>query len=317
MQIMSEKKVIPSPPFKDGTKPQAASAPQVFDPAARQMRRQRAAARTARLGTPAFFTERCIDDVADRLQDIARQFERALIIGPMGTWDAVADRLPTDKHPKSVTLAYDGPTLGSGHSAPDDALPFDAGQFDLVISILSLHSVNDLPGGLMNLRHILEADGLMMASVFGGDSLHELRQSFYTAESAINGQMSPRIFPMIDFSQAASLLQRAGFALPVVDTDRFTVNYSTPARLIADLRDQGETNILIARDKTPLSRRLSTALWDAYRAQFGTESGKLRASFEILWLTGWVPHARQQKPLKPGSAKMRLADALGVKEQKP
>jgi len=298
-------------------------APIVFDNDQRVIRRMRAFKRCRKSGGPAFFTQRCANDAAERLQDIARVFQNALIIGPAEFWPTLANQLPHDKHPKQVHLCYDmHDDIGAQSNQPfdsfhkDDALPFEAGQYDLIISCLSLHSVNDLPGGLMNMRHILAPDGLIMASIFGGDSLCELRRSFYAVEAAQLGGMSPRIFPMVDFSQAAALLQRAGLALPVVDTDRFTVHYNTLEKLVSDLRDQGETNILTARNKKPLSANFMKNLEKNYRSQSTHRDKKLPASFEILWLTGWAPHESQQKPLKPGSAKTRLADALGTREQR-
>lgn len=301
---------------------QRQSAPSVFDNDLRRLRRTRAHKRMTKQGVGAsgFFTQRCADDAAERLMDINRRFERALIIGPADFWPALCGALPADKQPKQVTLAYDI-DMPRGAApfdiiARDDALPFEADSFDLIISCLSLHSVDDFPGALLNTAHILEPDGVMMAAVFGGDSLRELRASFYAAEQETRGQMSPRIYPMIDFSQSAQLLARAGLALPVVDTDRFAVNYKKLSTLVSDLRDLGDTNILMSRDKRPLSKTLWESLQHHYAQGFSSETGRYIASFEILWLTGWSPHARQQKPLKPGSAKMRLADALGSKEQK-
>ncbi|MGB0908564.1 MAG: methyltransferase domain-containing protein [Maricaulaceae bacterium] len=302
----------------DGQRP---AAPQVFDMAKRHIRRERAANRFNATSTLAFFSQRCAEDIAERLLDIARTFQNALIIAPPGFWPHVAGLLPAAKHPKNITTCYDLPdsTETRGRieiTAPDDALPFDPESFDLIISILSLHSVNDLPGALINMRQCLKPDGLMMASLFGGQSLNELRQSLYSAEANITGGVTPRVFPMIDFSQSAALLQRAGLALPVVDTDRFTVQYSSFDRLINDLRDQGETNILAAASGAPISKPLRDELITAYTAHSQHTEQKLTTTFEILWLTGWAPDASQQKPLKPGSAKMRLADALGAKEQK-
>ena len=296
--------------------------PLVFDADLRRQRRARAARRTTRMtgeqNQPAFFTQRCAEDAAERLQDIARTFDRALIIAPHDFWPQLRRLLPVQKHPKTVVTAYDIDASINHFDiiSADDALPLGGEPYDLIISILSLHSVNDLPGALLNMRHLLKPDGLMMASVFGGDSLHELRAAFYAAESKHLGGMSPRVFPMMDFSQAAHLLQRTGYALPVVDTDRFTVNYSALARLISDLRDAGQTNVLTARNPAPLSQSFFTALQKEYSAASSSENGKLRANFEILWMTGWAPHDSQQKPLKPGSAKMRLSEALGTKETK-
>ncbi|WP_371396159.1 methyltransferase domain-containing protein [Fretibacter rubidus] len=310
----------PSSP-QSGTPTPQKTAPHVFDAELRRIRRARAVRRAVKSDKPAFFIPRCAEDAADRMQDINRRFERALIIGPPDFWPQLRELLPTDKHPTTVVQAYDidpddAADFGLDIGAPDDGLPIDGPKYDLIISVLSLHSVNDLPGALLNMRHILKADGLMMASLFGGDSLRELRTVFYSVEAERLGGMSPRIFPMIDFSQAAQLLQRTGYALPVVDTDRFTVNYGALSTLIGDIRDSGDSNVAVARDRRHLSRDFLKALEAAYRAQFSNEAGKITASFEILWMTGWAPHDSQQKPLKPGSAKMRLSDALGAKEIK-
>ncbi len=290
------------------------TAPDIFDVKARRERRARAAKR----GRDSFFMQRCSRDAADRMLDISRTFERALIIAPAGFWQMVLTYLPVSKHPKTTLLCYDAPNLDETMvSCADDALPFEKDSFDLVISVLNLHSLNDLPSALMNISHILMPDGLMLASYFGGSTLSQLRQSLYHVESEQFGGLSPRVAPMIDFSQSASLLQRAGFALPVVDTDRFTLSYENLSKLLSDLRDAGETNILSARNKDPLNRQFYNALEDHLKSSSpGGHMGRFNMSFEILWATGWVPHKSQQKPLKPGSAKMRLSDALGVKEQK-
>ena len=277
------------------------------------MRRARAAKRTQ----SAFFMQRCAEDALERLLDLSRQFERALIIAPPGFWPLVEKNLPDAKTPKEVVLCYDGMDLPPPMiAAADDGLPFDAASFDLVISVLNMHSVNDLPGALFNISHILKADGLMLSAYFGGHTLTELRQCFYRIETEKLEGLSPRIAPMIDFSQSASLLQRAGFALPVVDTDRFTLSYTALSKLLADLRDAGETNVLIARENRALSQSFYQALEQDLRQSSPANNGRFSISFEILWATGWKPHESQQKPLKPGSAKMRLSEALGVKEQK-
>ena len=289
------------------------TAPDIFDGNARRERRARAAKR----GLESFFIQRCARDAAERMLDITRTFERALVIAPPGFWSMVLTYLPISKHPKTTQLCYDAPNLsGAIMSCADDALPFEKDSFDLVISVLNLHSLNDLPGALMNISHILVPDGMMLASYFGGSTLSQLRQSLYHVESEQLGGLSPRVAPMIDFSQSASLLQRAGFALPVVDTDRFTLSYERLSKLLSDLRDAGETNILSARNKDPLNRSFYNALEYHLKSSSPDKPGRFKMSFEILWATGWMPHNSQQKPLKPGSAKMRLSDALGVREQK-
>ena len=168
----------------------------------------------------------------------------------------------------------------------------------------------------MNISHILQGDGLMLAAMFGGETLGQLRRGLYEVETASLGGISPRIAPMIDFQQAASLLQRAGFALPVVDSDRMTLSYRKLGKLLKDLRDQGESNILRSRTQAALPRAFYGALESHLKQVYGTKSERFAMSFEILWLTGWSPHERQQKPLKPGSAKMSLAKALGTREIK-
>lgn len=296
------------------------SAPYIFDIDLRRQRRARAFRRRSRLGGPAFFTQRCAQDIAERLCDISRRFENALIIAPSPFWDEVLKTLPDDKIPAAITRCYDGiitPQKGSGSfQAADTALPFEARSFDLVISVLSLHSINDLPGGLMNISHILKPDGLMLASLFGGHTLTQLRRSFYTVESRHSGGMTPRINPMIDFSQAASLLQRAGFALPVVDVDSMTLSYETLGKLLADLRDQGESNGLTSRAPGALPATFYADLETTLKSDYPAANTRFEMTFEILWLTGWSPHKSQQKPLKPGSAQISLAKALGTREIK-
>lgn len=285
--------------------------PQIFDSALLRTRRTRAARRG-----PSFLLERVARDAADRICDINRQFENALVIGAPDFIATIKRALPDDKHPTQWIALYDtdiSPDID--YTAPQDDLPFETAQFDLVISGLMLHSENDLPGALINIRRVLKPDGLFIGAIFGGETLAELRQACYVADEAVFGGLSPRIFPFADYSQAADLLQRVGFALPVVDADRFVVRYGLFDTLISDIRDIGDTNCLTARNQTGFKREYKSALADAYR-EITFENGKLKTTFEILWLTGWAPHESQQKPLKPGSAKMRLADALNVKENK-
>lgn len=263
-----------------------------------------------------FLLARAAGDAADRLLDVTATFEKALIIGDRQFAKALLAQLPDGKIDE-VTFANFSAKAEAGITIVDEeALPFEPQTFDLIISALSLHQVNDLPGALFQLRNALKPDGLFLGAMFGGRTLTELRQSLYGAEDTLFGGITPRVSPMMDFSQGAALLQRAGFALPVVDTDRVTVSYSNIARLFADLKSMGETNALTARSSKPVSKRFFTELAKQYETHFANDEGKCVATFEILWLTGWAPHPRQQKPLKPGSAKMRLSDALGVKETK-
>jgi SAM-dependent methyltransferase len=196
----------------------------------------------------------------------------------------------------------------------EEALPFADASLDLVVSALALQFINDLPGVLIQIRRALKADGLFLAALIGGDSLTELREAFAQAESEIEGGASPRVAPFADVREMGGLLQRAGFALPVVDSDRLTVRYATPLALMRDLRRMGATNVLSERRRMPLRRATLQRMTEIYTQRFADADGRLRASFEIVWLSGWAPHESQQKPLKPGSATHRLADALGATE---
>jgi SAM-dependent methyltransferase len=198
----------------------------------------------------------------------------------------------------------------------EEALPFAPESFDLVVSALALQSVNDLPGTLVQIRRALSPDGLLMACLFGGQTLNELRTAFAAAEEERMGGVSPRVAPFADVRDLGALLQRAGFALPVTDVDTVMVRYPNMFALMADLRAMGATNPLAERLRRPASRGLLMRAARIYEEKFGDKDGRVRATFEIVWLLGWAPHESQQKPLAPGSAKMRLADALGTKEQK-
>ena len=194
-------------------------------------------------------------------------------------------------------------------------LPFALGSFDLIVSPLALHWINDLPGVLIQLRLALKPDGLLLASLFGGETLHELRLSLIEAESELTGGAGPRVSPFADLQDIAGLLQRAGFALPAADRDVVTVRYGEPMKLLADLRAMGETSALRERNPRGLSRRILARAFEIYRERYSDEDNRVRATFEILTATGWSPHESQPKPLKPGSAKLRLAHALNTEER--
>jgi SAM-dependent methyltransferase len=198
--------------------------------------------------------------------------------------------------------------------ADEEALPFADNTLDLVVSALSLQAVNDLPGVLVQVRRALKPDGLFLAALLGGDTLVELRQSFAVAESELEGGVSPRVAPFPDLRDMGALLQRAGFAVPVTDVDRITVRYATPLGLLRDLRHMGAANPLVERRRVPLRRATLARAMESYAERFADPDGRVRASFDIIWLSGWSPHESQQKPLRPGSAKTRLADALGTAE---
>ena len=197
----------------------------------------------------------------------------------------------------------------------EERLPFADESLDLVVSTLALHWVNDLPGALIQIRRALKPDGLFMGALLGGSTLTELRQALTEAEAELTGGAGLRIAPFADTFDAAGLLQRAGFALPVADLDRVRVRYAHPLKLIADLKAMGETNALTDRARRPLSRAVLARACEIYAARFAEPDGRVVATFDIVTMTGWAPHPDQQKPLKPGSAKMRLADALGTTEQ--
>jgi SAM-dependent methyltransferase len=197
----------------------------------------------------------------------------------------------------------------------EERLPFADGSLDLAVSLMALQGVNDLPGTLVQLRRALKPDGLFVGCLLGGASLTELRQSLAAAEAEVEGGASPRVAPFADLRDMGALLQRAGFALPVTDVDTLTVRYAHPLALMRDLRAAGATNVLIERRRSPLRRRTLMRALEIYAERFSDPDGRIRATVEIVWLSGWSPHESQQKPLRPGSAKTRLADALGVPER--
>lgn len=256
----------------------------------------------------AFLHERVVADLADRLEAIPRPFPRVLALGGGGLFSEEVRARPELSARIGSILETDLDLIDPEH------LPFAASSFELIASPLALHWINDLPGALIQLRLALKPDGLLLASLFGGETLHELRLSLIEAESELTGGAGPRVSPFADLQDIAGLLQRAGFALPAADRDVVTVRYGEPMRLLADLRAMGETAALRERNPRALSRRILSRAFEIYRERY-SEDGRVRATFEILTATGWSPHESQQKPLKPGSAKMRLADALKTEEK--
>jgi len=281
----------------------------VFDRQVLRARRKRAVA----LGPSTFLLERVAEDFTDRLAAVLRRFERAVDLGT--PTDAVHRVLAASGKVGSI-IAADTSTRGGDQAvaADEEALPFADGSLDLVVSALALHLVNDLPGTLIQIRRALRPDGLFLAALLGGDTLTELRQSFTQAEAEIEGGASPRVAPFADLRDLGGLLQRAGFALPVTDVDRVVVRYASPLALMHDLRRMGATGILADRRRQPLRRATLTRMAEIYRERFADPDRRIRATFEIIWLSGWAPHESQQQPLAPGSAQHRLADALGAKE---
>jgi SAM-dependent methyltransferase len=286
--------------------------PIIFDRRLLRARRQRAAA----LGPERFLIDRVADELGERLAAVLRRFDVAVDLGT--PTDAVRRVLAASGKVSSIVAAAPAAEPGVVPSlrvaADEEALPFANGSLDLVVSGLALQFVNDLPGTLIQIRRALKPDGLLLAAMIGGDSLSELRQAFASAESEIEGGVSPRVAPLADVGELGGLLQRAGFALPVVDSDRLTVRYDSVFALMRDLRRMGATNVLSERRRSPLKRATLRRMTEIYAERFADPDGRLRATFEIVWLSGWAPHDSQQKPLKPGSAATRLADALGSQE---
>lgn len=278
------------------------SVPQIFD---RPLLRQRLA--RARLRGPAtFLLDRAAEDLADRLSTVQRPFADWLDLGTTGPQGA--DLLRTRNGTQSVVQWDDTHQDQQNSDLETPGLP--ASSYDGVVSLLALQTINDLPGLLAQIRQSLRPDGLFMAALIGGDTLHELRAALMDAELETTGGASLRVAPFADVRTLGQLLQRAGFALPVADSERVIVRYSSPLDLMIDLRDMGATNALIARSRKPLRRATLMRALELYETRFADPDGRLRATFDIVWLSGWAPHASQQQPLKPGSAKMKLADAL-------
>jgi len=288
----------------------------IFDRAVMRRRLARAIGH----GAATFLLERVAADFADRLAAVLRRFDVAADLGTPG--GDVRRALFRSGKVGAIVAAH--PLVGIGAPIADDAtylvvadeeaLPFADGSLDLVVSALAWQAVNDLPGTLIQVRRALKPDGLMLAALLGGDTLIELRQAFAAAEAEVEGGLSPRVAPFVDLRDAGALLQRAGFALPVTDIDRLTVRYPSVEALMRDLRRMGATNPLIARRRAQLKRATLVRMMAVYRERFADPDGRMRATFEIVWLSGWAPHASQQQPLRPGAAKTRLADALGVSE---
>lgn len=273
-------------------------------------------ARARRTGYAGFLLERLAEDLDDRLGAVLRGFSTVLDLASPApaVMPILATRYPQARR---VRLAP-WPEPGGDRVVGDpERLPLAAGSLDLAVSLLALHAVNDLPGALIQLRRALRPDGLFVGCLLGGATLTELRQSFGEAESEMEGGISPRVAPFAAVREAGALLQRAGFALPVADTETLTVRYADPFGLMRDLRAMGMTNALTERRRTPLRRGTLLRAAEIYADRFSDPDGRVRATFEVLWLSGWAPDASQQKPLRPGSAQTRLADALGTIELKP
>jgi len=288
----------------------------IFDARLLIARRNRAAPDAARHD---FLLARVAEDFAERLAIVRRDFAQAADLGchhgaigrHLSGVDNIGILISFDASERMLALAPEPHILGAL-----DALPFAPQSLDLAVSGLALHLVDDLPGALVQIRRALKPDGLFLAALLGGSTLHELRQAWLVAEEEIAGGASPRVAPFADVRDLGGLLQRAGFALPVVDSDTVTVTYADPLALMRDIKGMGASNMLSERRRTPVTRRLLLRAAEIYAERSGRGDGRVTATFEILTLTAWAPHESQQKPLKPGSAQSRLADALGVPERK-
>jgi SAM-dependent methyltransferase len=246
-----------------------------------------------------FLLDRVAEDMAERLHAVLREFKSAADLGTPGVQvcNALTGRV-------DQLARIDLPDLES------EPLPFAAESLDLVVSALAFQFVNDLPGVLAQIRRALKPDGLLLAAMIGGDTLTELRQSFASAEAECEGGVSPRVAPFADLRDVGALLQRAGFALPVTDVDRIVVRYDSAFALMQDLRRMGATNILVERRRMPTRRVTMLRMAQIYGERFADSDGRIRATFDVIWLSGWAPHESQQKPLQPGSAKAGLAEAV-------
>ncbi|MDQ0317048.1 class I SAM-dependent methyltransferase [Amorphus orientalis] len=287
---------------------------ELFDRGLLAQRRRRALDRP-RKGAD-FLMQVAVEDTIDRIAAVQRSFPVAI---DLGGHSGALDRLLRETGRVDRVVRADSLVAGAG-GRPDlvvdeEALPFAPASADLVVSLLQAHAVTDLPGFFAQVVRVLVPDGLFLAAFCGGETLIELRSALTAAEAEISGGASPRVHPLVDLRDAAALLQRVGFAIPVADVDRYTVRYGALADLVADLRAMGATNVLRGRDRRPLPRRVLRRAEEIYRERFADPDGRLRATFDLVALSGWRPHESQQKPLKPGSASVRLADALGTTER--
>jgi NADH dehydrogenase [ubiquinone] 1 alpha subcomplex assembly factor 5 len=288
------------------------AAPLVFDRHLLRTRRDRAA---AGLGAVDFLIREVALRLVERLQDVRRSFPLALELGchtgqlgsALGGSPAIGQLVQTDLSPRMV-----GRAQGLRLVADEEALPFGPDRFDLVFSCCSLHWANDLPGALVQIHRTLKADGLLLAALPGGTTLFELREALLQAEAERTGGAAARVSPFLDVRDAGMLLQRAGFAMPVVDVDTITVSYEHPLRLLDELRAMGEANALAERGHRPLGRATLLRAAELYASRFGHARGRVPATFQILVLTAWKPHESQPQPKRRGSGQINLARALGV-----
>jgi SAM-dependent methyltransferase len=273
--------------------PSKNAAPILFDRALLRMRQHRA----LRDEPATFLLDRVTEDMEERLHAVLRDFAEVADIWTPGE----VLRAPSRDRFKSVAHI---------DLSDQETLPLRPESLNLVVSALAFQFVNDLPGVLAQIRRALKPDGLLLAAMIGGDTLTELRQSFAAAEAELEGGVSPRVAPSADLRDIGALLQRAGFALPVTDVDRVVVRYDSAFALMHDLRSMGSTNILVERRRMPTRRATMLRMAQVYAERFADPDGRIRATFDVIWLSGWAPHESQQQPLRPGSAKASLAEAV-------
>jgi NADH dehydrogenase [ubiquinone] 1 alpha subcomplex assembly factor 5 len=293
----------------------------IFDRDVLRQRRERAA---RAWDGHAFLKRELAQRLTERLDDVRRDFPLALDLGCHGgevgetLIRADGSRRAGIEHLIESDLAFGfarrARAQGSSIVADEEALPFAPGVFDLVLSAMSLHWVNDLPGTLLQIRRLLKPDGLFLTALLGGETLWQLRQALAQAESDVEGGLSPRVSPFVDLREGAGLLQRAGFALPVADSERIEVSYPNAFALMKELAAMGESNVVRGR-RTAFSRRATLLrAAEAYGEQHAADDGRVTVTFETIFLHGWSPHDSQQQPMRPGTARHRLADALGTLE---
>jgi SAM-dependent methyltransferase len=280
----------------------------VFDRNAIRQNRNRSA---PKLNNHGFLVDWSMDQISKRLEEIKRKYPTALQIGCRSH--------QFEPHNFGIETLHTldiAEKLNPQIQADEELLPFASESFDLVLSPLNLHTTNDLPGTLAQIKAALKPDGLFIATVLGGETLYELRESMNAVELEISGGLSPHVAPFADMPQMGSLMQRAGFNLPVIDSEKITVTYDNALKLMEDIRNMGEGNALIERKKSFSNYNYFGRVVEDYARKYSIEDGRIRATFEVIFLIGWAPHESQQKPLRPGSAKNRLADVLQSTEEK-
>ncbi|WP_417824472.1 methyltransferase domain-containing protein [Thalassospira lucentensis] len=293
----------------------------VFDRHILKLRRDRAASRASEFN---FLFAETADRLADRLEDTTRSFPRAVDLGchsgELAQILAASSRVET-LHQADISYRYAKAARDlNGRSsmvADEEFLPFAEGSLDLILSNLSLHWVNDLPGMLLQARRALKPDGLFLACMLGGETLKDLREALMTAEAEEEGGVSPRVSPFVDVKDAGALLQRSGFALPVVDADDITIDYPDALKLMRDLSGMGESNIVAKRSKKFTKRSTLARAAAIYHERHGRPDGRVHAKFQVIYLTGWAPDESQPKPLRRGSGQVSLVDFLGDVPDKP